>query len=99
MEKEKTKKPLWMRLLICAGALGAVLLVFLLIEKGIDKSGAVEKAEAKQEERVAKREEKNAMDAVVTDMPATRVFETSPSATRMMAREPSASLGPSVMPS
>ncbi len=71
MEKGKEKKPLWMRLLICAGALGAVVLVFLLIEKGIDKSGAVEKAEAKQQERVAKREEKNAMDAVVTETPAT----------------------------
>ena len=45
-------------ILICAAALAAVLLVFFLIEKGIDKSGAVEKAEAKQEQRAAEKDAK-----------------------------------------
>ena len=75
MEKKKTKKPLWFRLLICAGALGAVLLVFLLIEKGIDKSGAVEKAEAKQAERMMKKNEGGELDAVIVNAPETEATE------------------------
>lgn len=75
MEKSKEKKPLWIRLLICAGALGAVVLVFFLIEKGIDKSGAVEKAEAKQEERLAKKNEGNSLDAVVINTPETETVD------------------------
>ena len=75
MVKRKEKKPLWMRLLICAGALGAVVLALLLIEMGIDRSGAVEKAEAKQEERIAKRNEKNALDATLTETAETESAE------------------------
>lgn len=57
--KKKTKNIL-IRILICAAALAAVLLVFSLIEKGIDRSGAVEKAEARQAERMQEKEAKKA---------------------------------------
>ena len=56
-EDYRKAKNILVSILVCVAALLLVLLVFHLIEKGIDKSGAVEKAEAKQAERMMKKNE------------------------------------------
>lgn len=69
------KRNLLFAVLICAGALAAVLLIFFLIEKGIDQSGAVEKAEAKMEQRASEREAKKAGEAIETEIAVTEETE------------------------
>ncbi len=64
----RKKRNLLLGIVLCASALAAVLLVFFLLEKGIDKSGAVEKAEAKQEQRASERAAKKEAEAKETEV-------------------------------
>lgn len=73
----KKRRNLLHGIVLCASALAAVLVVFFLIEKGIDKSGAVEKAEAKQEQRAAEREEKKEGKTLETEVAETENTEES----------------------
>lgn len=73
----KKRRNLLLGIVLCASALAAVLVVFFLIEKGIDKSGAVEKAEAKQEQRAAEREAKKEGKTLETEVAETENTEES----------------------
>lgn len=72
----KKQKRILQRVLICVGALAVVLVFFFVFEKLVDHSGAVEKAEAKQEERAAEREQKAENAEVTTTEAATELIET-----------------------